>query len=119
MSDQPKRKLTGPEIVESLRSKHRLSPALQQLVEVGRRKHEIDREALRAITNDFLARITAHAATLRIDPSVITAFPNDVLDSTLSSLLTLKALGDVSGTKLTFSFISEVTVNGVRVPDDE
>ena len=107
-------------VAESLRRKHRLSPTLQQIIELNRRDHERERDAVRALTRGFTEHMRKYVETnLKLDPDMVCQIPDDVVDSLLSSLGTLKALEDIPGAKMTFSFKSEVTVNGVRIPDEE
>jgi hypothetical protein len=120
MTDQPKRKLTHAEIVEHLRNKHRVSPELQRLVEQNRRQHEGDRKAFRAVARDIIEDAQKRLATaLRLDPHAFAQVPNDVLDQLHKATQAAKALQDIPGTKISFSFSSEVTVNGLRVPDED
>ena len=120
MSEQQKRPMPMSEVAESLRRKHRLLPALQQIIAQNRRCYEREREAVRAITHDFIERMQTHVATsLKLDPGVVCQMPDEVIDGLLSSLATLKALEDIPGTKINIDFTSTVTVNGVPLPDEE
>ncbi len=120
MSEQPKRKRTHAEIVEHLRSKHRVSPELQRLVEQNRRQFEGDREAFRAVAREIIGDAQKRLATaLKLDPHAFAQVPDDVLDQLHKATQAAKALEEIPGTKINFSFSSEVTVNGLRVPDEE
>ncbi|WP_426236774.1 hypothetical protein [Pararhizobium sp. DWP1-1-3] len=57
------------------------------------------------------------ATARKLDPHAFAQVPDDVLDQLYTATQTAKALVDVPGTKISFSFSSEVTVNGLRVPD--
>lgn len=119
-ADQPKRKLTHSEIVEHLRSKHRVSPEIQQLVEASRRKCERERDAFRAVARDIIEAFKQQmASALKLDLHAFAQIPDDVLDQLHAASQTAKALDGVPGTKINVTFTSEVTVNGVRVPDEE
>ena len=120
MPETQKRPIPLSELAEQLRNQHRLSPALQKIVAQNRRERDGQRETIRAFTRDFIKHVRRHIETdLKLDPAVICQIPDDVVDGLLSSFVTLKACEDIPGAKITFSITSEVTVNGVRVPDEE
>jgi len=119
MSEPVKRKLSMPEIVEKLRSKHRLSPEVQQLVAQHRRRFEGERDAFHAVARGIIDDAQKRLATaLSLDPKAFAQVPDDVLDQLLASNQIMKALEEVPGAKMHVSFTSEVTVNGVRVSDE-
>ncbi|MDW5314093.1 hypothetical protein [Rhizobium sp. PL01] len=120
MTDQPKRKRTGEEIVEHLRAKYRVSPEIQRLVEQTRRKHDGELKAFRAVARGIISDAQQRLATARkLDPSAFAQVPDEVLDKLYTATQTAKTLEEIPGTKINFSFSSEVTVNGLRVPDEE
>lgn len=120
MSAQPPRKMPAEDIPEFIRGKHRLSPAVQKIVDDNRRQHDEQSEVFRAVARDIIENAQKQLAmALKLNLDAFAQVPDDVLDHLFATSRTAKALEEVPGTKITVSFASEVTVNGIRVPDED
>jgi hypothetical protein len=119
MMSDPKRKVPLSEMGAFIRSHHQLPAAVCELIEATRERHEGQREAVRATVrdiNDGIAKLMA--SSLQIDPRAFVALPAD-LGNTASTMELWNALKEVPGAKISVTYTSEVTINGVRVPDED
>ena len=114
------RKLTGPEIVEYLRNKHRSSPAARQVTDQNHRHFDSLHQDLRDHTRTlFEAWQRKYANAFDFDPRVFTELPASALDQAVRSGWTMNALAGRPDVKLRVDFTSSITINGVPLTDDE
>ncbi len=119
-AEQPAPRMALSELGEHLRNQHRQSPVWRELVEMSRRHHEAEVQAFRAVTRGIIEGFRQQmASALKLDLHALVQIPDDVLDQLHAASQTAKALEGIPGMKINVTFTSEVTVNGVRVPDEE
>jgi hypothetical protein len=107
--------IPAKDIPDFIRSGRHLSPALQRMLDENRRQIEAHRTVFRDIIDGFHKQM---ATALKLDVRSFARVPDDVIDRLIADGVEARSLIDLPGTKINVSFTSEVTVNGVRLPDE-
>ncbi|MBX4874443.1 hypothetical protein HJA89_16335 [Rhizobium bangladeshense] len=98
-----------------LRTRHQSSPTLQKLADQNRQQREEYRAVARGLIEGFQQQM---AAAFKVDPRVFGQVPDFVVDQILATGTAAKSLVAIPGAQVNVTFTSEVTVNGVQLPDD-
>jgi len=115
---EPKRKIPMSEIPNFIRNRQRLSPTVRELIDAARQHHECQQEAFQPIVRDINEGfVKLMASTLKLEPQAFVAIPAH-LEKTAAMMRDWDAVKDIPGAKISITYTSEVTVNGIRIPDE-
>jgi methyl coenzyme M reductase beta subunit len=103
------------EIADHLRARQQPSATLQKLVDLNRQQRDEYRAVARSVIEGFQQQM---ATASKVDPRVFGQVPDYVVDQILAAGAAAKSLVSIPGAKVNVTFTSEVTVNGVRLPDE-
>ncbi|MFC6448429.1 hypothetical protein [Shinella zoogloeoides] len=115
-----KRPIPLSRIADHIRSQHTLSPAIQKLIEDNRAHFESQRAAFHDAARSVIdAWQTRWAEAFNLDPAQFAELPAEVIEQMIATSRTMEACADIPGAKISVTFTSTVTVNGIPVPNGE